>query len=106
MGWPIPTWSQKSISNPSFTKPAKTRPITSRPYIGDNQDITRYTLHRPPMQDRRGVVNSMGFGSPHVGGFNACMCDISVRPISYSIDPTVHRYLGNKADGQAVQPPP
>jgi hypothetical protein len=29
-----------------------------------------------------------------------------VRPISYSIDGTVHRYLGNKADGMSVQPPP
>jgi hypothetical protein len=58
-----------------------------------------------PLQDRHGLVNSMGFGSPHLHGFNACMCDLSVRPISYTIDSTVHRYPGNKSDGQAVQPP-
>jgi len=73
-------------------------------YIGDNQDITRYT-YLAPMQDRRGLVNSWGFGSPHVNSFNACMGDLSVRRINYAIDPTVHRYLGNIADHQAVQPP-
>jgi hypothetical protein len=73
-------------------------------YIGDNQDITRYT-YLAPMRDRHGLVNSWGFGSLHVNGFNACMCDISVRSISYAIDPTVHRYLGNKADGLSYQPP-
>jgi len=78
-------------------------------YIGDNQDITRYTYSGntflPPVQDRRGLVNSIGFGSPHVNSFNACMGDVSVRRINYSIDPTVHRYLGNIADHQAVEPP-
>jgi len=36
--------------------------------IGDNQDITRYTCIAP-MRDRHGLINSMGFGSPHVNGF-------------------------------------
>ncbi|MGO9108816.1 MAG: DUF1559 domain-containing protein [Thermoguttaceae bacterium] len=73
-------------------------------YMGYDQDIIRWTS-AAPMQDRRGVNDTRTFGSPHVNGFNACMCDISVRPISYSIDATVHRYLGDKADLQAVQPP-
>lgn len=78
--------------------------------IGDNLDITRYTASTgsplPPMQDRRGLINPNGFGSPHSNGFNVCLCDGSVRPIAFTIDPTVHRYLGNKSDGWAVQPPP
>ena len=57
-----------------------------------------------PMQDRQNLVNSMGFGSPHIGGFNACMCDGSVHTMSYSINPQVHQYLGNRADGLAVVP--
>jgi prepilin-type N-terminal cleavage/methylation domain-containing protein/prepilin-type processing-associated H-X9-DG protein len=74
-------------------------------YIGDNPDITRYS-YLPPMRDRRGYdEGGVSFGSPHVNGFNACMCDGSVRTITYTIDPTVHRYLGNRADNVAVSPP-
>jgi hypothetical protein len=29
-------------------------------------------------------------------------CDGSVQMMSYTIDPTVHDYLGNRADGQAI----
>ena len=58
------------------------------------------------MQDRRGLSNNAQSSAvPHAAAFYACMATISVRPINYSIDPTVHRYLGNKADFQAVQPP-
>jgi prepilin-type N-terminal cleavage/methylation domain-containing protein/prepilin-type processing-associated H-X9-DG protein len=42
------------------------------------------------------------FGSSHPGRFNAVFADGSVRPISYSIDGTLFRYLGDKADGQAI----
>ena len=79
-------------------------------YIGDNKNITRYTStssypsanYLPPMQDRRGLSNPAGFGSAHSFGFNACMCDGSARPISYSINRMVHQCLGNKADGRAT----
>ncbi len=84
-------------------------------YIGDNPEITRYTgnstgTNSPtflPMQDNRGMDStaSLSFGGPHAIAFNVCMGDLSVRPINYDIDPTVHRYLGNKSDGMAVQPP-
>ncbi len=82
-------------------------------YIGDNQDITRYTYNTtvspaavlPPMQDRRNVTDySLGFGSPHANAFNMCMCDGSVLLINYSINPTIHQYLGNKSDGLANVP--
>ncbi len=80
---------------------------------GDSQDITRYTGYisgstfsfQPPMQDRRGLTNSRAFGSAHVNGFNACMCDGSGHLINYAIDPKVHCYYGNKADNCVVSPP-
>ena len=42
------------------------------------------------------------FGSSHRDIFNAAFADGSVRPIPYSINPTVFEYLGNVNDGQAV----
>lgn len=38
----------------------------------------------------------------HPGGFNALLCDGSVRFISYSIDPETFKLLIEKSDGQAV----
>ena len=73
-------------------------------YIGDNEDITRYT-YSLPLRDRRGLnYNAVNFGSAHVNGFNACMCDASVRMITYTIDAQVHQFLGNRADGLSSTP--
>ena len=87
-------------------------------FIGNEFNITRYTTS-PPRQDRPDGGTQADpfeyyFGGPHVNGINVCMCDLSVRPISYTINPTVHQYLGNRADGLAnvpgtnipIQPPP
>jgi prepilin-type N-terminal cleavage/methylation domain-containing protein len=78
--------------------------------MGDNEDITRYTtasqLPVPFTPDRRGYIDRFNFGSAHLYGFNVCMCDGAVRPISYSINPQIHDYLGNRSDNQNVAPPP
>ena len=42
------------------------------------------------------------FGSAHPAGANISFCDGSVRIISYTIDPAVHWYLGNRMDGQVI----
>jgi prepilin-type processing-associated H-X9-DG protein len=38
------------------------------------------------------------FGSAHVAGCNFVFCDGSVRTISYTIDPEIHRRLANRKD--------
>jgi prepilin-type N-terminal cleavage/methylation domain-containing protein len=42
------------------------------------------------------------FGSSHPGSFNAVFADSSVRSISYEVDLSIFRRLGNKADNEVV----
>jgi prepilin-type N-terminal cleavage/methylation domain-containing protein len=44
------------------------------------------------------------FGSAHSGGWQVAFCDGSVDTISYDIDWQVHRDLGNREDGNVVNP--
>jgi prepilin-type N-terminal cleavage/methylation domain-containing protein/prepilin-type processing-associated H-X9-DG protein len=59
-----------------------------------------------PMQDTVGTANAYIFGSAHSGGFNAAMCDGSVRMVNYSVDPETHRRLGNRKDGLPIEQGP
>lgn len=70
-------------------------------YVGDNGDISRWTF-TPPLQDTPGISSSVAFGSAHAGIWQAALCDGSVRTLSHNIDANVHRYLGNRSDGQVV----
>ena len=80
-------------------------------YTGFEWDNTRLTRHVPgdssseiylPRRDRMGFSNVRAFGAPHEGGVNVVLCDGSVRPISYTVDPEAYRRLGNRNDGLPV----
>lgn len=66
---------------------------------GFNNDTHRSGI-AAPLQDTPGVFLPESFGSSHPGIFQMIMCDGSVHSISYSIDPTLHKNLSNREDGQ------
>lgn len=72
-------------------------------YSGVDLDLNRWTID-PPMQDAE-AIEERRFGSAHADGCFMGMCDGSVRFIGYTIDRDVHRRLGNRKDGGAVQVP-
>jgi hypothetical protein len=72
-------------------------------YIGDNADITRWTSS-PPLPDTKGIITDVLFGSAHMGGFYAVLCDGSVRSISYSCDLETYRRLGSRDDKLVMDP--
>jgi len=57
------------------------------------------------MQDTRETISIGSFGSAHSGGANFVLADGSVHKISYTIDATIYRYLGNRRDGQMAEVP-
>jgi prepilin-type N-terminal cleavage/methylation domain-containing protein/prepilin-type processing-associated H-X9-DG protein len=70
---------------------------------GFDADVIRRT-DIPPARDYSAPSGdgALRFGSSHPGTFNTAFADGSVRPLSYSINPDVFRYLGNKSDGQVI----
>ncbi|MEE8452584.1 MAG: DUF1559 domain-containing protein [Thermoguttaceae bacterium] len=87
--------------------------------VGYDYDTIRWTNDAPdymPQQDRALETDDLSspksiarinksiraFGSAHSAGFHMAFCDGSVKPIRYSIDADVHRLLGNREDGQAI----
>ncbi len=72
-------------------------------YSGVDLDIARW-VQETPIQDT--VLQSLrSFGSAHPGACFMAMCDGSVRQVSYSIDADVHRWMGNRHDGEVVPAP-
>jgi len=70
-------------------------------YMGATYDVVRFT-DLNPMQDRAGYCGRWRYGAPHAAGLNVCLCDGSVRLLSYSIDMTIFGRLGNRKDGLPV----
>lgn len=77
-------------------------------YNGHDQDNLRSTFVTDqgtgwvPMPDTPGLVFTYAFGGPHPGGWNVVLCDGSVHYFTYSIDPFIHKWLGNRKDGQSI----
>jgi prepilin-type N-terminal cleavage/methylation domain-containing protein/prepilin-type processing-associated H-X9-DG protein len=70
-------------------------------FCGSDPENSRYATAMPS-RDTAGMDNHNAFGSTHAGGFNAAMCDGSVRQISYGIGSTVYYAIMNRADGNAI----
>ena len=75
-------------------------------FTGYQDDVIRWTgpgndPAYAPRQDQA-AASVMVFGSAHSSGFNAAMCDGSVRLVAYTIDLETHRRLGNRQDGQPI----
>src|SRR5690606_23113090 len=73
-------------------------------YAGHDGDLNRYTAvreNRPrKISSDFELPTSQHFGSAHPTTFHMAFCDGSVRPTSYGIDPTMHRLLGGRDDGE------
>lgn len=68
--------------------------------VGHDFDVFRCS-NPAPQRDTPGYLSRIVFGSPHAV-FHMALCDGSIRPIQYSIDPVMHTRLGNRSDGQRV----
>jgi prepilin-type N-terminal cleavage/methylation domain-containing protein len=69
--------------------------------VGYENDIYRCTF-APPHQDAPGAYDTLYFGSAHAVGLNMGFCDGSIQWINYSIEPKIHRLLGSRNDGVAI----
>ena len=68
----------------------------------DNSNFLAKNSDYFPSQDTPGLGQGVAFGSAHSNGFYMAFCDGSVQFVSYTIDPAVHWYLGNRSDEKPV----
>ena len=69
-------------------------------FSGVDLDLNRWTI-RPPKRDASAQSNRE-FGSAHSVGCYMLFCDSSARLINYAVARDVHRSLGNRLDGRAM----
>ena len=89
--------------NPDFYENSQDFGDDDGALIGLNYDSVRWTTEEfKPRQDQRDFTNYSAFGSPHQNGWQAALCDGSVRVINYDIDYETYWRLGARNDGQLV----
>lgn len=69
---------------------------------GWDKDTVRLTRKAPAPDFRGSGDGGRLFGSSHPGRFNAVFADGSVHSIAYSVDPSVFRRLGDRADAEVL----
>lgn len=75
-------------------------------FCGFNNDNHRSTNpYWPMMRDQMDTMFIGSFGAAHASGVNFALCDGSVRQLSYSVDQTILRCLGNRKDGEKIDEP-
>lgn len=75
-------------------------------FVGDSPDTLRGGQSGPQADSIAKQSHFDGvFGGPHLGVFNAAMCDGSVRSVGFDVDSMVHFLLAARADRQTIQPP-
>jgi len=67
--------------------------------VGYAPDTVRMTQWNQPPQRDETSTKVLRFGAAHPDGCNFVYCDGSVRPVSYDIEPEIHRSYGNRQDG-------
>jgi prepilin-type N-terminal cleavage/methylation domain-containing protein len=83
-----------------------------QPQLDDNEgytdgwdwDTMRDSTLQPGQDTYNGIQGHNEFGSSHVISFNTVFCDGSIHSLSYNIDLTVLTNLGNRADGNVIDP--
>jgi prepilin-type N-terminal cleavage/methylation domain-containing protein len=80
------------------------QPDDNEGYTGGFDEDTVRRTDIPPAKDFFGDSWDVDrrFGSSHPNGISAAFADGSVRSLSFAIDPTVFKYLGNRSDGQVI----
>jgi prepilin-type N-terminal cleavage/methylation domain-containing protein len=71
-------------------------------YTGFNDDTQR-SADAPPIQDTDVDYHQSQFGGCHPTSWNMAFADGSVRPMSYDMFLEVHRRLGSRNDGKAIE---
>jgi prepilin-type N-terminal cleavage/methylation domain-containing protein/prepilin-type processing-associated H-X9-DG protein len=102
-------------ADPDYYENGKSHTDSWCAYVGCSNNTSAYcidgTVTNPnndkpnyggAFRDTPGYARDATWGSVHAGGFNAAMCDGSVRQLSYGIDAHVLNNLGNRKDGQAI----
>ena len=94
---------EKYVSLPGYDTPDADLGHDQSLYVGVDLDVNRWTID-PPLPDGPEDA-SRRFGSAHRDGVRMALADGSVRAVGWFVDADVHRRLGNRGDGVAVELP-